>query len=106
MKLTFLFLPIFLLTACASIDNGTEAAKLEAAGQTYRQCLVDRTLSKQTDVDLYCRPARIGLFQAVLADPRHYEKSPVFEALVKNAIEMARGDVELAKDAATGRSTR
>ncbi|MCC7701426.1 hypothetical protein IGS59_04180 [Janthinobacterium sp. GW460P] len=106
MKLTLLCLPTFLFTACASIDNAAEAAKVEAAGWTYRQCLVGRILSKHTDVDLYCRPARIGLFQAVMADPRHYEKSPFFDAFAKNIIEMARHDVELAKDVVSVKPTR
>jgi hypothetical protein len=106
MKLKLLWLLALLLTACASIDNGAEAAKLEAAGQTYRQCLVGRMLSKQANVDLFCRSARIGLLHAVMADPRRYEKSSVFEALAENAIESARADVDLVKDAATGRSTR
>lgn len=77
MKLILLCLSTFLLIACASIDNAAEAAKIEAAGQTYRQCLVGRILSKQADVDLYCRPARIGLFQTIMADPRQYE-NPLF----------------------------
>ncbi|WP_402721378.1 hypothetical protein [Janthinobacterium rivuli] len=106
MKLALLFLPTFLLTACASIDNAAEAAKLEAAGQTYRQCLAGRILSKQVDVDLYCRSARIGLFQTVMADPRQYEKSPFFDAYAKNIIEMVREDVELAKDVVSDKSTR
>lgn len=105
MKLILLCLSTFLLIACASIDNAAEAAKIEAAGQTYRQCLVGRILSKQADVDLYCRPARIGLFQTIMADPRQYEKSPFFNAFAKNTVEMARHDVELAKDVASDKST-
>jgi len=106
MKLTLLCLPTFLLTACASIDNAAEAAKLEAAGHIYRQCLVGRILSKQADVDLYCRPARIALFQTVMADPRQYEKLPFFDAFAKNIIEMAQDDVELAKDVVSDKSIR
>lgn len=102
MKIILLFLLTFLLTSCATLDNAAEAAKIEAAGQTYRQCLVDRMLSKQGNVDLYCRSARIGLLQAVMTDPRRYEKQPVFDALAESAIAMARADVELAKDVATG----
>lgn len=49
---------------------------------------------------LVLKSARTGLYQAVLADPRRYNKSLVFEELAKNAIDMVKGDFELAKDAA------
>lgn len=100
MRLTPLYLAAILLTACASIDSAAEAAKLEAAAETYRECISGRMIKKQGDVDLYCRSARIGLYQTVLADPRSYNKSLVFEELAKNAIAMARDDFALAKDAA------
>lgn len=91
---------VSLLSACASIDNAAEAAKLEAATQTYRECISGRLIRRLGEIDLYCRPARIRLYQAVLADPRSSNKSLVFEELAKIAIEMARDDFELAKGAA------
>lgn len=105
MKLSIIFLPPLLLTACASIDNKVEAAKLEAAGQIYKQCLVDRILSNQGNVDMYCRSARGGLLQAVWADPRSYDKTAVAKALADNAVEWAKAEVEIVKDVVPDSST-
>lgn len=108
MKLSAIFLlsPL-LLTACASIDNKVEAAKLDAAVQIYKQCIVERTLSNQGNVDMYCRPARGSLLQAVWADPRSSDKTLLFKALADNAVEWAKAEVEIAREKApVSRSTR
>jgi len=99
MKIVRTLFPTVFLAACGTIDIGAEAAKLDVAAQQYRRCLVDMSLSGSGNVDLYCRSARIGLLQAVLADPRTYEKTPAFDALAKNAVEMAKSDIGLAKSA-------
>ena len=76
-----------------SNDRVAAFARVWTAGQTDRV----NSASKRT---------RIGLFQAVMADPRRYEKSLAFNELATNAIEMAQGDVKLTKDTEPKESNR
>jgi len=94
-KITIMFASILLLTACASIDNVNEAAKLNAAGQVYKVCLTDALRTRNPDINVNCRSERIRLIQAVLADARPYDKMKFFEIYAESILELAKSEVEL-----------